>query len=111
MLGLLGLVLFFGYVSYRRTDGASTAGSHSHHGAIGGDFGPGSHPDRGSKDHLPWSARRSSLRRDGNGEIYLAAPSPKGVEYTNLTLSNPAEDSAPAWSPDGAGLLSIQPDR
>ncbi len=99
MLGLLGLVLFFGYVSYRRMTAP-----------------PPPVPTPTMVPSAAISAQAATQtaapkitfhgllalesRRDGNGEIYLAAPSPKGVEYTNLT-QNPAEDSAPAWSPDG----------
>ncbi len=38
--------------------------------------------------------------RDGNAEIYLLGTSPEGPQLTNLT-QNPAQDTQPAWSPDG----------
>ena len=39
--------------------------------------------------------------RDGNAEIYVM--NPDGSGQTNLT-NNPAEDSTPAWSADGAKI-------
>ena len=39
--------------------------------------------------------------RDGKGEIYVINPDGSGL--TNLT-DNPAEDFAPAWSPDGSKI-------
>ena len=42
-----------------------------------------------------------TTRRDGNSEIYSMNPDGSGL--TNLS-NNPAEDSTPAWSPDGARI-------
>src|SRR5512133_317506 len=44
--------------------------------------------------------------RDGNAEIYLMNYSPNGAELTNLT-QDPAEDTQPAWSPDGEWLAFL----
>jgi len=41
--------------------------------------------------------------RDGNWEIYKTDP--EGIQQIRLT-DNPADDTAPAWSPDGRGSLT-----
>lgn len=45
-------------------------------------------------------------RHTGNSEIFLLNSGPKGVELTNLT-SHPAEDTFPAWSPDGEWIAFL----
>jgi Tol biopolymer transport system component len=45
-------------------------------------------------------------RQDGNAEIYLLNGSPDGVQTTNLT-HNPAQDTQPAWSPDGQWIAFL----
>lgn len=44
--------------------------------------------------------------KDGNAEIYLVSITPNGPELTNLT-QNAADDTAPAWSPDGEWLAFL----
>lgn len=42
----------------------------------------------------------------GAGDILLLSPGPRGPEITNLTRS-PAQDSSPAWSPDGQWIAFL----
>ncbi len=45
-------------------------------------------------------------RQDGNAEIYLLNGSPDGIQITNLTR-NSAQDTQPAWSPDGQWIAFL----